>query len=70
MNLSEMRTRLRRDLKDEVPSTQVSTTIDDCDAIWTAVSPNSVTLDTSNRQQGAASMRANVNESHTTVISG
>ena len=68
MTISEMRTRVRRDLKDEVPSTQVSTIIDDCDVIWTAVSPNSVTLDTSNRQQGTASIRANVNESHTTGL--
>jgi hypothetical protein len=68
MTLSETRTRVRRDLKDEVPSTQVSITIDDCDAIWTAVSPNSVTLDTSNKQQGTASVRANVNESHATGL--
>ena len=68
MTISEMRTRVRRDLKDEVPSTRLPTTIDDCEAIWTAVSPNSVTLDTSNKQQGTASIRANVNESHTTGL--
>ena len=69
MNLTEMRDRLRRDLKDEVPPTRVPTTIDDCDAMWTPAGVgNSVTLDTSNKQQGTASMKVDIAQSHTTGL--
>lgn len=69
MTLSEMRTRVRRDLKDEVPSTQIPTAIDDCDTLWIAAGVgNSVTLDTTNKQQGTASMKVDVSQGHTTGL--
>jgi len=69
MNLSDLRTRLRRDLKDEVPTTQVPTTVDDCDTIWYPDGVgNSVTLDTVNKQQGTASMKVDIAAGHTTGL--
>jgi len=69
MNLSDMRTRLRRDLKDEVPTTQVPTTVDDCDVIWSVDGQgNSVTLDTGDKQQGTASMKVDIAVGHTTGL--
>jgi len=68
MDIAEMRTRLRRDLKDVVATTQTPTTVDGCDALWTAVAPNSVTLDTTNKQQGTASMKADINQGHETGL--
>jgi len=69
MDLPTMRTNVRRDLKDEVPTTQVPTAIDDCDVMWTVDGGgNSVTLDTSNKQEGSASMKVDIGAAHTTGL--
>lgn len=66
MDLSEICTRLRRDLKDETPLAQIATTVDDCDSLWTPVAPNTLSLDYGDRQQGAASTKLSVAAAHTT----
>lgn len=69
MNLSTMRTQVRRDLKDETPTTSVPTLVDDCDSAWTAEGGYTVvTQDSADKQQGTASMKAVIYAGHTTGL--
>ena len=58
MTITEMITRLRRDLKDEVPTPQDAQTLDDCDTLWTGTTNVTVTLDQTDYQQGIGCMKA------------
>lgn len=68
MDLPTMRTNLRRDLKDETPTTQIPTTIDNCDAGWTAM-PDCVTgQGYSDKQEGVSCILVQIGDAHTTGL--
>ncbi len=68
MNTTIARARLRLALKDHIPSVLYPLTLDDCDSPWTPIPPNSATIDTVQKQQGAASAKILITAAHGTGL--
>ena len=68
MDLPTMRTRVRRDLKDEACVTQTPTTIDDCDSLWTDAPDVTASMSYSDKQEGTAAAKLYIGANHTTGL--